>query len=264
MTIHEANEDPGVMGRFYARILAWSFKSTWHRMGVMGIAVVVLLLSGLVASGLKFSFFPEQDSGEYTVGFELPPGSTLAETDRLARQAEAILHEDQSIEIVPEHGRRHRQLRARLVRGQAARGLRDQGVTGSSARAAELPAAAGLWRCRLWRPGWHRCHRPKPLQISVQSNRPLNDLIPLLQQFQTQTEGIAGLADIDTTFKPGAPELQFHVDPAKIGNLGVTNDDIATSVRALISGDRATAFREGRRRCGCGCAPEARRPRWRR
>src|SRR4029079_1271690 len=38
--------------------------------------------------------------------------------------------------------------------------------------------------------------------------------------------------------------LRFLVDPAKIGNLGITNDDIATSVRALISGDRASAFRQ--------------------
>ncbi|KPV51685.1 acriflavin resistance protein, partial [Kouleothrix aurantiaca] len=36
----------------------------------------------------------------------------------------------------------------------------------------------------------------------------------------------------------------FHVDPAKIGDLGVTNDDIAQSVRTLINGSRATVLRE--------------------
>src|SRR4029079_3398906 len=81
MTMHEANENPGVLGRTYARILNWSFRSTLHRLGVIGIAIVVLLLSGVVASGMKFSFFPTQDSGQFTIGFQLPPGSTLAETN---------------------------------------------------------------------------------------------------------------------------------------------------------------------------------------
>ncbi|MFL5801509.1 MAG: efflux RND transporter permease subunit [Roseiflexaceae bacterium] len=243
MTMHEANEDPGALGRTYARILAWSFKSTWHRLSVIGLAIVVLVLSGVVASGLKFSFFPEQDSGEFTVGFELPPGSTLAETNRLAQQTEAVLHQDQAIESF----------------------LSSVGGTGTAERASfaiklhkgfTTPAAQDRLREQLkflpqlafgqigfgGQGGTDVTGRP--LQISVQSNRPLNDLIPVLQQFQSQTQSIAGLADIDTTFKPGKPELQFHVDPAKIGDLGVTNDDIATSVRALISGDRATAFRE--------------------
>jgi HAE1 family hydrophobic/amphiphilic exporter-1 len=84
----------------------------------------------------------------------------------------------------------------------------------------------------------------RPLQISIQTNRPVNELIPLLQQFKGEAEGIKGLADIDTTFRPGKPELLFHVDPAKTGDLGVTNDNIASSVRALINGDTATVFRK--------------------
>jgi len=52
------------------------------------------------------------------------------------------------------------------------------------------------------------------------------------------------LTDIDTTFKPGKPELQIHLDPAKVGNLGYTNSQIASSVRALINGDTATTFRK--------------------
>src|SRR5262249_14853180 len=84
----------------------------------------------------------------------------------------------------------------------------------------------------------------RPLQVSIQTTRPVNDLIPILQQIKERSQGIVGLTDIDTTFKPGKPELQFHVDPAKTGDLGVTNDNIASSVRALISGDRATVFRQ--------------------
>jgi HAE1 family hydrophobic/amphiphilic exporter-1 len=243
MTMHEANENPGVLGRTYARILNWSFRSTLHRLGVIGIAIVVLLLSGVVASGLKFSFFPTQDSGQFTIGFQLPPGSTLAETNRLAQQAESILIGDQAIEAVmtsvggtgnTEHG----EFSIKLHQGQATTATEDRLRT----QLGFLPKLA-FGAVGFGGQGGTGV-TGRPLQISVQTNRPVNELIPVLQQFQSQAQGIAGLADIDTTYQPGKPELRFLVDPAKIGNLGITNDDIATSVRALISGDRASAFRQ--------------------
>ncbi|MBK9712429.1 MAG: efflux RND transporter permease subunit [Kouleothrix sp.] len=237
--LDEASEDPGALGRLYERLLAWSLR---HRMAVVAIAVVVLLLSGLVASTLKVSFFPSQDSGQFTIGFDMTPGTPMAQTDEVARRAEAVLKSDPAIEAVltsvggvgnSEHGefsiKLHEgtktqsaedRLRAqldflpKLAFSQASFGPSSTGVTG------------------------------RQLQISVQTTRPVSEIVPQLQQLQTQTQGIVGLVDIDTTYKPGKPELQFHVDPAKIGDLGVTNDDIANSVRALISGSRATTYRE--------------------
>ena len=99
----------------------------------------------------------------------------------------------------------------------------------------------------------------RDMQISVQTTRPLAEMLPLLQQLQSQTQGLADLTDIDTTFKPGKPELQFHLDPAKIGNLGYTNDQIASSVRALINGDTSHNLPPERQGHRCGRAAEARR-----
>jgi HAE1 family hydrophobic/amphiphilic exporter-1 len=33
---------------------------------------------------LKFSFFPSEDTHEYIMGFEMPPGTTLKETNAIA------------------------------------------------------------------------------------------------------------------------------------------------------------------------------------
>jgi HAE1 family hydrophobic/amphiphilic exporter-1 len=244
LTMHEANEDPGFLGRIYARILEWSLRRTWHRLVVIALAIAVLLLSAAIASGLKFSFFPQQDSGEFSIGFELPPGSPLAETNRLAQQAEAILLKDEAIEAVmttvggtgtAERG----QFQIKLHEGYATQAVEDR----------LRPQLGFLPQLAFGQAGFGgqggTSVEGRPLQISVQTNRDVNELLPILQQLQSQAQGIAGLADIDTSFKPGKPELRFLVDPTRIGDLGITNDDIATSVRALISGDRATAFRQG-------------------
>jgi len=236
----EAHEDAGSLGRFYGRVLNWSLR---HRLLMIGITLLVFAASIGVASGLKFSFFPQQDSGQFTVGYELPPGTPLNETNRLSVQAEAILTKDPAIAtMLSQVGgvgtAEHAEFTIQLHEGQTTQVVEDR----------LRPQLAFLPKLAFGQPGIAGTGGTgvtgRPLQISVQTNRPLSEIAPLLQQLQTQTAGIAGLADIDTTYKPGKPELRFHMNPTKIGELGVTNDDIATSVRALISGDRATSFRQ--------------------
>src|SRR5262249_40277111 len=131
VTLSEAHEDPGFLGRIYARVLEWSLRRTSHRLAVIGGAVVVLVLSAVVASGLKFSFFPHEDSGEFTVGYELAPGSTLAETDRLARQTESILTKDQAIEafmttVGGTGTAEHAEFQVKLHKGYATQATQDR------------------------------------------------------------------------------------------------------------------------------------------
>jgi HAE1 family hydrophobic/amphiphilic exporter-1 len=244
MTMHEANEDPGFLGRIYAKVLAWSLRTTVNRMMMIGLAVVVLLLSAWVASGLKFSFFPQQDSGEYTVGFTMTPGTSLAETNRLALQVEQIMLQEPTIEtfLASVGGSGNSENATFMVRvkegysvEESQNRLREQ-LTFVPQLAFGQVGIAGSGGTGV---------TGRTLQVSIQSTRPIEELVPLLQQFGEASTQIQGLVDLDTTYKPGKPELQFHVDPTKVGNLGVTNNDIASSVRALISGERATSFRDG-------------------
>ncbi|HEU5086461.1 MAG TPA: efflux RND transporter permease subunit, partial [Roseiflexaceae bacterium] len=239
MLMHEASEDPGSMGRVYRRLLHWSLR---HRMAVVVITLVVFAASAAVATQLKFSFFPATESHSFSMGFELPPGTPLASTDALARQAEAVLLADPDVEAVqttvgftgnPERGDMFVKLKGDAPTIETQDRLRPS-----------LEFLPGLAFGQPSFQGSSASVTSRPLQISIQTTRPVGELLPLLQQFQGQAAGIAGLADIDTTFRPGKPEIVFHVDPSKTGDLGVTNDNIATSVRALINGDRATVFRK--------------------
>ncbi len=240
--VHEAHEDPGRMGLAYGEMLAWTLKSTGHRLFVVAIAIGVLLLSMVVASGLKFSFFPEQDTHEFLLGFEAPPGTTLAETDRLARQAEQVLLTDSAIETV----------------------IATIGFTGNAERSqffvklvGRTPTVATQERLREQLQFLPRLSFALPsfqptstgvagreLVVSLQTTRPISELDPVVQAVQAEMQQIEGLVDIDTNFQTGRPELRFIADPGRIGELGVTNDDIASSVRALINGERATVLRQ--------------------
>lgn len=235
----EAEDEVGALGRFYERTLGWALH---HRAFVMAIAVAVLVLSGLVATQLKFSFFPAQDNHTFTAQFELPPGTPLAETNRLAKQAEQVMLADPLVEAV----------------------ISTVGFTGNPERASffvklvgKTPTLDGqdalrpqldfLPKLAFGQPSFQGSSADvtgRPLQLSVQTTRSIEEITPVLLALNDQASSIPGLTDIDSTYKPGKPELRFYVDPTKTGNLGITNDDIASSVRALINGDRATVFRK--------------------
>lgn len=240
--IHEAQEDPGRMGLAYGRLLGWTLASTRNRLIVVGVAVAVLIASLGVASTLKFSFFPEQDPHEFLMGFEAPPGTALAETNRLAMEAEQVLLADPAVETVianvgftgnPERAEFFVKLVGRTPTIPTQERLREQlGFLPrlSFALPSFQPTSTGI--------------AGRELLISLQTTRPLSEIEPVVRAVQGELAQVQGLVDIDTNFQTGKPELRFIADPGRIGELGVTNDDIASSVRALINGERATVLRQ--------------------
>ncbi len=240
--LHEAQEDPGRMGRAYERILAWSLRSLWNRLAIVVVALIVLGASVYVASGLKFSFFPEQDPHEFVMGFEMPAGTALAETDRLAQQAEAVLLQDPVVESVISTvgfpGRPERVQFAINLKGRTPTKETQERLRAQLAFLPDLAFSTPSFQ------GSSTAVTSRDIQLSLQTTRPIEELAPLLQDLETRTQGIAGLVDIGSTYNPGKPELRFVADPARIGDLGITNEEIASSVRALINGERATVLRQ--------------------
>lgn len=237
----EADEDPGWMGRTYSNLLKWSLH---NRFLVVLITIGILFVSIQAAKGLKFNFFPSSDKGQFLIGFELPPGSNLAATDKLARQAEEILLQQPEIKnfltTVGDSGNSET--------GSFSVNLKKGHVT-DEVIARMRPKFNFLPKLSMAKPGMGANSggsgiTGRDIQLSLQTTGKLKDLEPLLIGFQAEAKKIPGLVDIDTTYKPGKPELQFYLDPSKAGDIGVTNDDIAKSVRALINGEKATTFRK--------------------
>jgi HAE1 family hydrophobic/amphiphilic exporter-1 len=77
---HKEHPDPFWMAP-YLRALAWSIQ---HRWMAFGIATIALIGSFALAPLLSFEFIPPGDQGVTQAAIELPPGSTLADTERVA------------------------------------------------------------------------------------------------------------------------------------------------------------------------------------
>src|SRR5262249_15446424 len=56
---------------------------------------------------------------------------------------------------------------------------------------------------------------------------------------------IPGLVDLDQSYRGGKPELAVEIDRDRAGDLGVPAAAIATTLRALVAGDKVTEYKDG-------------------
>src|SRR5262249_3438721 len=80
---------------WYARILGWSLK---HRPAVYLGGVAVLAATVLLFTRLESDFLPGLEEGEFEIIYELPAGTSLAETDRIVRGFEQAIMADPAVE----------------------------------------------------------------------------------------------------------------------------------------------------------------------
>lgn len=242
----EAHEALGRSERWYEGLLDWSLR---HRLVTLAIGGIVITASVVAANGMKVSFLPTPENGQFGVAFELPPATPLEETDRWARQAEQILLADPAIESLlatvgstggrrggggPERTEFFVKLHAgeRIAETQAR--LRPQ--------LANFPGI--VFSVPSHKYGTSTAVSARPLQVQVRGTGTIEELAPVVDQLNAAFKGIEGLSDLDTTYRPGKPELQYELRQERANDYNFTNADLAHTLRALVDGDTAAVYRE--------------------
>lgn len=237
----EAHEELGRIERVYERLLGWTLR---HRSVAVVVAVVVVAGSVVAARGVQFAFLPDPGQNEFGMRFELPPGALLGQTDQRARQAEQILLADPAVEAVLSRvgGPGTPEVATFFVK-------LHEDATAAAAQERLRPQFAGFpeiaFSLNSYQTGTSTEVTARPLRLQVRSTRSPEELAPLVEQIRQAFVGIPGLADVDTTYTPGKPEIQFKLQPGRASDYGLSNNDMARTLRALVDGDRAAVFRDG-------------------
>jgi HAE1 family hydrophobic/amphiphilic exporter-1 len=232
--------------RTYRRALAWVLD---HRLATMAGASAVLAATVLLAGQLKFTFFPQQDMSLVKVTLELPSGTPLEETrrqlDDLAGQIRALpgvnetfavagggaLEEvnkgEITVDLVPIHKRAYGQqdfkehLRKSLrVSPAALLGVQD------------FNAVAGGG------------NRAQAVQLNLRSSD-FPALLQAVEKVKAEMKRNPGLADVDTTWRSGKPQLDVQVDRERAAAVGIPAAVLGQNLRALMGGDKVADFHEG-------------------
>jgi HME family heavy-metal exporter len=201
------------------------------------------------------TFLPPFNEGSVLIGLRLNPGTTLAESVQVARQAEALLKDVPEVVYV---GRRS----GRAEMDEHAEGVHvselDIGLRESERaldavyadlrrRLMHIPAAIAL--------GQPISHRIDHMLSGVRSaiaikifGEDLDALRSQAEALRAQLAGIPGIADLEVEKQVLTPQIQVRVDHAAAAAYGLPPGQLLAELQQLIDGERVTQVVEGNRR----------------
>jgi len=228
----------------YPRLLGAALR---RPLAVTALALAALAATGLLARSLDSELLPEVHQGEFTVRVELPVGTPLERTDALLTPVErAILADPGHVRSLlltvgydpanvqgSEEGENTARFRIILDRADPAT-ERDEAER-IRALLAEVPGA----EARVTRPVLFSFRTPIEVEIHGE------DLTALRRAAEHVREVMAAmpeLADVETTQRRGAPEIQVRYDRERLARAGLDIQRVASLVRAAVKGEEATRF----------------------
>jgi len=238
------------LGARYERALA----SVLHHPRRIGVAALLFVVVGVVLMRLVGTgFLPEMDEGAFVLDYFTPGGTALAETDREVGIAERILAATPAIEatsrrtgaelglfatsqntgdiaarLVPRN-RRSRDIFAVMddVRGainSAVPRLHIEFVQILSDVINDLAGAA------------------KPIEIKLFGDR-LDTLEAYAARLSPDLEAVQGIEDLYNGVAEPSPELMMRVNQAEADRIGMTPEDVGSTVSAALLGTEAGEIR---------------------
>ncbi len=219
------------------------------------LALLVLGIAGL--GGLKTGFLPEMDEGGFVLDYNLPVGSSLAETDAACRRIERVLLD------TPEVAALSRRTGAELgffvtepftgdmlvglvPRKQRQRSIFEvlDGLRGRLAR--EVPQAEVEFVQVMQDTINDMAGNPTPIEVKL-----FGADYPTLQRaadaVERELEHVPGIVDVKNHVSFGSPEISWRVDPAQAARLHLSTSEIADELSMQLLGKVATRIQEGER-----------------
>jgi hydrophobic/amphiphilic exporter-1 (mainly G- bacteria), HAE1 family len=229
---------------FYARMVTAVVRRPW--VALVG-TLVIVASSSIPLALVPKTFLPPQDSGEFAVGLELPPGSGLEKTRDVALEMEKVLRQNAEVRetvlvvgsrdgdknkgefyvtLTPFEARKGRGLTTSMVKDEVRKALEPFKDYRPTVKDIDFVGSG---------------QRPFTIHFSGQD-------IETVQAFTTKIferlKDHPGLTDVDTDFRSGKPEFQAQVDLAKAQRLGVTSALVGRELRAQVEGLTPAVYRE--------------------
>lgn len=225
----------------YERILQSGLKRPWIVL-VAGVLVFVACMG--VARLVPVTFIPAQDKGEFTVVFDLLPGSSLDATDRTAQQINTILTKNPQIDysvvtvgsssgevnvgsvyvrLVDRAKRKENSTQVKeLVRNQL------KGFSSANVKVGDVdPSGAGQRQFNLNITGLDL------VEVKAYADK-------VLGRIKTHP----ALKDVDTSYRTGRPENRVVIDPREAQIAAISVSSVGAELRTQVAGMKSGVFRE--------------------
>jgi multidrug efflux pump subunit AcrB len=248
---HEEEEQGGRFLRAIIRRYEWVLDHALsNRWLVIAVCAVVLVGSYLLYRNLGSDFLPAFDEGAFILDYTAPPGTSLAETDRMLQHIEQMLKEDRDVEsysrrtglqlglfitepntgdflakLKPGHTRTTEEvtadLRGKIESSEPAMQIEFVGIL--SDLIGDLTSS------------------PAPIEIRLfsEDTAALDNAATLVEE---SIKKVPGVVDTFNGVVVSGPAITFKIDPQLAARFGVSATDVANTVTTAMTGDAASSI----------------------
>ena len=237
----------GAIVRRYESVLSVVLDRKW----IVGVTIVLVLAgSYLLYRALGSEFLPKFDESAFVLDYLTPPGSSLAETDRMLNHVEELLLKtpevesysrrtglemglfvtepntgDFAVKLKPEHERGTdeviSELRKEIKTAEPALDIEFVGI---------VPDVIGDLE-----------GNPQPIEVKLFSEDAAA-LQAKADEVETAIKKVYGVTDTLNGVVISGPAVTFNIDPLRASQFGVTANDVATTITTAMSGDAASSI----------------------
>jgi len=219
------------LSRGYAYALERSLRYPWL---VLAVGAAVLASAGFAVTKIPQEFVPSQDQSRLNVRLTMAVGANLSSTDALTRRAEKFLMErPEVVGVMSSVSINTAQLYVTMV------DPKERALTQSQFSALmrnEFNSYPGVKAAvqDLSQQGFGGS-KGFPIEFSVRGSD-WNTLVSLAMKVKEQLATSGFATDVDSDYQLGAPELVVTPDRARANDVGVSVQDIGTTVSSLVGG----------------------------
>ncbi|MEO7735718.1 MAG: efflux RND transporter permease subunit [Kofleriaceae bacterium] len=238
----------GLIGleRGYKRLLGAALR---RRAITVVFAGGILIGSCALVTQVKTEFIPDEDRSSFSVTLELPTGTALAATQNVAELVAADLRARAPgvTSTFVTIGRGSGSVNVAQVKVKLKpvhdRAFSQQAVMGW-VREHYAPLTAGGIKLTLGQGGGvGGGDDSRPIQLNLRAKN-MEELIKASDALVAELRKTPGFVDVDTSYRGGKPQIEVTPDRAAATGLGVPIASVARAVRALVSRDKVTDFKE--------------------
>lgn len=261
-TVYAKDRELNAPMRAYRAVLEWSINHRYAALFLGFLSFVGTIMAyGALNHGTEF--FAETEPNRASIGVRAPLGTDLETTDRISRQIENILAQEENVDVYvaevgvsggldPMAGSQASPNSARITvdflpdRNTAEPGeqVRVEPTTETIDRlrtlVAEIPGAEiRIEKERMGPP----VGKPIDVRVAGEDFHTLGALAARLRrQIRDEIEGSTSLTD---DYRVGRPEMRLRIDRGAAKRVGASTQAVAGTVRGAVAGTTASTLRDG-------------------
>jgi HAE1 family hydrophobic/amphiphilic exporter-1 len=219
-----------------------------HPLKTLALALGIFIGSIMITKYIPKTFLPANDAGEFSVGLDLPPGTSLSAMAEVAAKVDAKVRENKEIattlltvgnkdgaanvadifvQLVP--AKERKKVNTTIVKDRLREQLQPFAFANPIVKDNDM-VGGGM--------------RPFTMNISGPD---LEQLEKYSAEVYKWLRNHPGLKDVDMSYRPGKPEFQVEVDQTRAKILGISTSLLGLELRTLVEGATPAIFRENGR-----------------